>query len=129
MMNAPGVTLTISLVLAREAGVKAPELDLAIERSLKLLRFYPGKGSIPYGDHDPWIQNHDDNGKNGMAAVLFSLVGETARPNIFLVWLSHATAMSATPDTLETSGTSTWAMPGVVQSGPNATGAWMNEYG
>jgi len=76
MMNAPGLPLTISLVLAREAGVKDPAIDLAIERSAKLLRFYIGKGCIPYGDHAPWMQSHDDNGKNGMAAVLFNLLDD-----------------------------------------------------
>ncbi len=53
MMNSPGVPLTISLVLAREAGVKDPALDRAIELSARLLRFYIGKGAIPYGDHHP----------------------------------------------------------------------------
>lgn len=129
MMNAPGVTLTIALVLAREAGVKAPELDLAIERSLKLLRFYPGKGSIPYGDHGPWIQNHDDNGKNGMGAVLFNLVGESGASEYF-----SRMALACHGNERDTGHTGnfwnmTWAMPGVVQSGPNATGAWMEEYG
>jgi hypothetical protein len=33
-----------------------PAIDLAIERSAKLLRFYAGKGSVPYGDHAPWIE-------------------------------------------------------------------------
>ena len=58
MMNSPGLPLTISLVMAREAGVKAPALDLAIERSATLLRFYIGKGAIPYGDHHAWLENH-----------------------------------------------------------------------
>ncbi len=129
MMNAPGVTLTISLVLAREAGVKAPELDLAIERSLKLLRFYIGKGSIPYGDHSPWIQNHDDNGKNGMAAVLFSLVKENEGAEYF-----SRMSLACHGNERDTGHTGnfwnmTWAIPGVVQSGPNATGAWMSEFG
>jgi hypothetical protein len=35
-----------------------------------------GKGAIPYGDHDAWIQTHEDNGKCGMASVLFNLMGE-----------------------------------------------------
>jgi hypothetical protein len=53
MMNSPGVPLTISLVLARKAGVKDPAVDLAIERSARLMRFYISKGAIPYGDHHP----------------------------------------------------------------------------
>ena len=79
MMNSPGVPLTISLVLAREAGVDDAKLHRAIERSARLLRFYAGKGAIPYGDHPPWIETHEDNGKCGMAAVLFNLLGEGVR--------------------------------------------------
>jgi len=129
MMNAPGVTLTTSLVLAREAGVKTPELDLAIERSLKLLRFYTGKGSIPYGDHAPWIETHDDNGKNGMAAVLFSLLGENDAAEYFS--RMSLACHGAERDTGHTGNfwNMTWAIPGVVQSGPHATGAWMKEFG
>ena len=76
MMNSPGEVLTIGLVLAREAGVDDPEVATAIERSAKLLRFYVGKGAVPYGDHPPFMQSHEDNGKCGMAAVLFDQLGE-----------------------------------------------------
>ena len=71
MMNSPGAVLTIGLVLAREAGVKDPEVQTAIERSNTFLKFYIGKGAIPYGDHAPNLFGHEDNGKNGMVAVLF----------------------------------------------------------
>ena len=129
MMNSPGVPLTISLVLARAAGVKDPAVDLAIDRSAKLLRFYIGKGAIPYGDHHPWIQNHDDNGKCGMAAVLFNLLGE-AKGAEFFSRMSVA-CLGPERDTGHTGNffNMLWAMPGVAQSGPNATGAWMNEFG
>ncbi len=129
MMNAPGVTLTISLVLARAAGVKDPAMDLAIERGARMLRFYVGTGSIPYGDHAPWIQSHDDNGKNGMAAVLFNLLDEPKAAGYFsrMSLASHG----AERDCGHTGNfwNITWAMPGVSQSGPQATGAWMNEFG
>jgi hypothetical protein len=129
MMNAPGVPLTTSLVLARAAGLKDPAIDLAIDRSTKLLRFYSGKGSIPYGDHDPWIQNHDDNGKNGMSAVLFNLLGETESAEYFS--RMSVACHGGERDTGHTGNfwNMTWAMPGVVQSGPHATGAWMKEFG
>jgi hypothetical protein len=71
MMNAPGLPLTIGLILAREAGVDDPKVGEAIEKSARLIRFYIGKGAVPYGDHHPWIQTHEDNGKCGMAAVMF----------------------------------------------------------
>jgi hypothetical protein len=129
MMNSPGVPLTIGLVLAREAGVKDPEVPRAIELSARLLRFYIGKGAVPYGDHHPWIENHDDNGKCGMAAVLFNLLGEAQGAEFF----SRMSLASHGPerDTGHTGNyfNMLWAMPGVAQSGPRATGAWMNEFG
>ena len=82
MMNSPGIPLTISLVMARAAGVKDPEVSEAIERSAKLLRFYAGKGAVPYGDHSPWMQTHEDNGKCGMAAVLFNLTRRNGQGGI-----------------------------------------------
>ncbi len=129
MMNAPGVPLTISLILSKHAGIDDPRVDLAIERSARLLRFYVGKGSVPYGDHAPWIQTHEDNGKNGMAAVMFNLLGDTDAVEFF-------SRMSVASHGNERDYGHTgnfcciaWALPGVAQAGPNATGAWMNQYG
>ncbi len=129
MMNAPGVPLTIALIMARKSGLKDPSVDLAIERSAKLLRFYIGKGSVPYGDHHPWTQNHDDNGKNGMAGVMFNLLGEKDGAEFFS---RMAVACHGPERDCGHCGNFTnmlWAMPGVALSGPEATGAWMNEFG
>ncbi|MFN0052878.1 MAG: DUF6288 domain-containing protein [Planctomycetales bacterium] len=129
MMNSPGLPLTISLVMAHEAGVRDLALDRAIERSAKLLRFYIGKGAIPYGDHHPWIENHEDNGKCGMAAVLFNLLGESNGAEFFsrMSVASHGSER----DTGHTGNffNILWAMPGVAASGPQATGAWRSEFG
>lgn len=129
MMNSPGIVLTASMAMARSAGVKDPNLDQAIERSAKLLRYYIGKGGIPYGDHVAWLQTHDDNGKCGMAAVLFNLLGEAKGVEFF-------SRMSVASHGAERDGGHTgnffnilWSMPGVAQSGPQATGAWMQEFG
>lgn len=129
MMNAPGEPLTISLVMARAAGVDDPKVAEAIERSARLLRFYAGKGCVPYGDHAPWMQAHDDNGKNGMAAVLFNLLDEPQRAEYFsrMAVASHG----AERDEGHTGNFCNilWSMPGVAQSGPQASGAWMKEFG
>ena len=129
MMNSPGLPLTTSLVLAREAGVDDPEVGRAIERSVRLLRFYIGKGAIPYGDHRPWIETHEDNGKCGMAAVLFNLLGEAQGAEFFsrMSVASHG----AERDTGHTGNffNMLWSLPGVAPSGPEATGVWMQEFG
>ncbi len=129
MMNAPGLPLATSLVLAREAGVESTALDLAIERTARLVRFYVGKGSVPYGDHHPWIEAHDDNGKNGIAALFFHLLGDVEAATYFsrMSLASHG----AERDHGHTGNffNMLWAMPGVALSGPRASGAWMEEFG
>ena len=129
MMNAPGVPLTSALVMARMAGVKDPALDLAIERSAKLLRFYIGKGAIPYGDHTPWTQTHEDNGKSGMAGFFFHLMNEPKGSEFFsrLALASHGSERDCGHTGNYTN--ILWAMPAVSLSGPQASGAWMNEFG
>ena len=129
MMNSPGLPLTIGLILSRDAGLKDPEIPRAIELSARLMRFYIGKGSVPYGDHAPWMEGHEDNGKCGMAAVLFNLLGEAKGAEFF----SRMSVASHGPerDTGHTGNffNMLWAIPGVAQSGPKATGAWMQEFG
>lgn len=129
MMNSPGVPITISLTLAQKAGVSDPEIPRAIELSARLLRFFIGKGAVPYGDHHPWIETHEDNGKCGMAAVLFNLMEEPAGAEFFsrMSVASHGSER----DCGHTGNyfNILWAMPGIAQSGPNATGAWMREFG
>jgi HEAT repeat protein len=129
MMNVTGVPLTISLILAREAGLKDPAVGIAIERSAKLLRFYIGKGSIPYGDHHPWTQNHDDNGKNGMTGVMFNMLGEKDGAEYFSRMSVAAHGAERDCGHCGNFTNLLWAMPGVALSGPQATGAWMQEFG
>jgi hypothetical protein len=129
MMNSPGLVLTIGLVLARDAGVRDAEVAAAIDRSATLVRFFIGKGSVPYGDHAPWMEGHEDNGKCGMAAVLFNALGE-AKGAEFFSRMSVA-AHGSERDCGHTGNyfNMLWALPGVSLSGPNASGMWMNEFG
>jgi hypothetical protein len=129
MMNAPGLPLTIGLVMARDAGVRDPEVARAIELSAKLMRFYVGKGAVPYGDHPAWTETHEDNGKCGMAAVLFQRLGEAKGAEYF-------TRMAVASHGNERDGGHTgnffnmaWSLPAIGQAGPHATGAWMGEFG
>lgn len=129
MMNAPGIPMLIGLALAREAGVDSPEVDAALEKGSRLIRFYVGKGSVPYGDHDPWIEHHDDNGKNGAAAVLFNLLGDVDATEYFS--RMSVACHGVERDTGHTGNyfNMLWAMPGVALSGPEASGDWMEEFG
>jgi hypothetical protein len=124
-MNQPGISLAVSMVLAREAGVKDPDLDLAITRAAGFLRWYVNKGAIPYGDHRPW-PGHEDNGKSSAAAVLFDLLGDREAAAFF------AQMGAAGYEERERGHTGNffnilWAMPGVSRCGPLATGAYWCE--
>lgn len=124
-MNSPGLPLAVSLVLARQAGVKDPILDRAITKASSFLRWYVNKGAVPYGDHNPW-PGHEDNGKCSNAAVLFDLLGDSEATAFF------ARMSTAAYDERERGHTGNffnmlWAMPGVSRCGPLATGTYMKE--
>jgi len=124
-MNLPGSMVTLALVVAREAGVKDPDVDRAIAKSAKFLRYYVDKGAIPYGDHAPW-PGHEDNGKCSVAAVLFDLLGDGEAAGYF------ARMGLAGYDERERGHTGNfynmlWALPGVARCGPRAAGAYVRE--
>ncbi len=127
-MHQPGLPLTMSLVLAKQAGLKSEDVDLAVARSERFIGFYIGKGCIPYGDHHPWIQTHDDNGKCAAGAVLFDLLGNAKGAEFF----SRMTTASydGERDIGHTGNffNILWALPGISRSGPRATGAWLHEF-
>jgi hypothetical protein len=129
MMNSPGLPLTIGLMLARDAGVKDAEVAHAIELSARLLRFYTGKGAVPYGDHSAWTETHEDNGKCGMASMLFNNLGEAKSADFFthMAVASHGSER----DCGHTGNyfNLLWSLPAIAQAGPYATGAWMQEFG
>lgn len=82
-VNSVGISTNIAIVLGKKALLAgavavAPPIDQAIARGAKFFAYYMNKGSIPYGEHEPWISGHGSNGKDPMCAVLFGL--QTDRP-------------------------------------------------
>ena len=77
-VNSAGLVANLAIVMGRKCivasgGAVHPEIDPAIERSAKFFGYYVGKGSIPYGEHEPWAGGHGSNGKDQMAALLFAM--------------------------------------------------------
>ena len=124
-MNQPGIVLAMAMVVAREAGVKDPDVDRVIAKSGAFLRWYVNKGAIPYGDHQPW-PGHEDNGKCSSAAVLFDLLGDREAAAFFA---KMGTAGYAEREQGHTGNffNVLWALPGVARGGPLATGAYLKE--
>ena len=124
-MNQPGLSLTIGMVLAREAGVSDPELDRAITKAAGFLRWWVNKGAIPYGDHLPYPA-HEDNGKCAAGAVLFDLLGDREAADFFA---KMSTAAYTERERGHTGNyfNYLWALPGVARCGSQAIGAYMKE--
>lgn len=124
-MNQVGLILTIPLVLAREGGIEDARIDRAIKKSAALMRWYVNKGSLPYGDHDPWLE-HEDNGKNSMGAILYDLLGDGEAASYFS---KMATAGYTERESGHTGNyfNVAWALMGVSRSGPHATGEYLKE--
>ena len=125
-MNQVGLPMTLSMVLARQAGVNDPALDKGIEKSAQFLRWYVDKGSIPYGVHLPWTASHDDNGKCSLGAVLFDMLDDREAVSFF------SRMATAAYDEREQGHCGNWfnmmwALPGVSRCGPLATGAYLKE--
>lgn len=124
-MNQPGISLTIGMVLAREAGVKEADLDRAIAKSAAFLRWYVDKGAVPYGDHQPFPA-HEDNGKCSSAAVLYDLLGDREAA-FFFGKMSTAAYSERERGHTGNYFNVLWALPGVARCGPLATGAYLKE--
>ena len=124
-MNQVGIPMTLAMVLAREAGVKDPDLDNTIKKASGFLRQWVNKGAIPYGDHEPWPW-HEDNGKCSGAAVLFDLLGDREAAAFYS---RMGTAAYAERESGHTGNffNILWALPGVSRCGPAATAAYFKE--
>ncbi len=76
VVNSSGLPCFYGMLLARKCGLENPYLDAAIARTSKFFAYYSGKGSIPYGEHEPGSSTHESNGKSGLAALAFSLLDD-----------------------------------------------------
>jgi hypothetical protein len=88
-VNSAGLPANLSMVLAKKCGVKSPELDRAIARAAGFFGYFTDKGAIPYGEHEPWPY-HENNGKNSIAAVMFSAMGDKPKDALFFARMATA---------------------------------------
>lgn len=126
VMNSSSLPCYISLLLAQKCGVKDPELTAAIEQGHTFYGSFVGKGTLPYGVHDPNAKAFNNNGMSGMAAVALSLAEDKSGAQFF-------SRMSlASTQTMETGHTGhffnqLWTGLGAGLAGPSATTAFFKE--
>ena len=124
-LNSAALGCHLALVLARKCGVDDPEVRRAVKKANTFFGFYVNKGSIPYGDHDPWME-HDNNGKNSLAAIVFDLQGRSDAARFF----SRMTVASYGEREMGHTGnyfSFLWAGLGAARAGPKAAAALLEE--
>ncbi len=89
-LNQAGLPCFVSLLLSKRCGIEHPEIDDAIHRSERFFQKFVGHGSIGYGFHRPSLEIYcngrngmSGNGKNGIAAVAYSIQGNKRAGQFF----------------------------------------------
>ena len=88
-VNEAGLIGNLAIVMGKKCGVQDPEIAPAITRANGFFGYFADKGSIPYGEHEPWPY-HENNGKVSMTAVFFAMQGN--RPDEARAFAKMATA-------------------------------------
>jgi hypothetical protein len=125
-VNQCSLSAMVSLALARKCGVTSDAIERAVDRAAIFFRYYINKGAIPYGDHSPYLDTHDNNGVCSSAAVFFDLVDEEEGAQFFA---RMATASYGIRESGHTGHfwSHLWAVPGVNRAGREASTAFLKE--
>ena len=132
-LNQAGLPCFLSLILSKKCGIEHPEIDAAIARASEFFECFVGHGSIGYGFHRPSLEIHANgsngmsgNGKNGIAAVAFRLLGNEKATHFF----SRLTASLSNTMEYGHSGNSYsyfWDVLGANCGGPKLATAFLKE--
>ena len=126
VMNQSSLPCFLSLLLADKAGIRHPEIRECITQTHGFYSDFIGKGTLPYGVHDPNAGSYNNNGMSGLAAVAFAQHGDKEGAAFF-------SRMSlASHGGLETGHTGhffnqLWSGPGTAVAGPTASRAFFKE--
>ncbi len=125
-VNQAGLGANIAIVMGKKCGVKDPEIDPAIERASKFFGYFVDKGTVPYGEHEPYPY-HDNNGKSAMAAVFFGLQGDRPKETQFFAKMATAGYKNRECGHTGQGFSYLWAALGANFGGPAAAAAFFKE--
>ncbi len=125
-VNQAGLPANLGIILGRKCGVKDPEVDAAIERASKFFGYFTDKGTIPYGEHEPY-PFHDNNGKSAMSAVLFGLQSDRVKETQFFAKMAAAGFRNRECGHTGQGFSYVWGALGANVGGPAAAAAFFKE--
>jgi len=119
-INQPSLSCFIGLTLAQACGVKDAQVQKAIEKCTGFFNTFVGKGTIPYGVHDPNSRDFNNNGMSGSAALAMAFAGDKEGAKFF------SRQVATDSDRLETGHASyffnvLWSPLGANVAGPDVT--------
>ncbi len=91
-VNQTALTCFQGLVLAKACGLTNPEIADAIERTSIFFGSFAEKSCIPYGEHAPTGQSHENNGTSGQAALALARVPNRTNEARFFAKMATASA-------------------------------------
>ncbi|MDA0765357.1 MAG: DUF6288 domain-containing protein [Verrucomicrobia bacterium] len=125
-VNQAGLSANMGIVMGRKCGVKDPEVDAAVERAAKFFGYFVDKGTIPYGEHEPYAF-HDNNGKSAMSAMLFGLQGGRTAETRFFAKMAVAGHRNRECGHTGQGFSYLWGALGANVGGPEAVAAFFKE--
>ena len=125
-VNMAGLPANLGIVMGKLCGVKDPEVDAAIQRASGFFGYYVDKGAIPYGEHEPWPY-HENNGKNSLSALLFSLQWDKPKEAQFFAKMATAGYRSRECGHTGQGFSYLWSALGANVGGPAAAAAFVKE--
>ncbi len=125
-MNQSSLPCFLTLLLAEKAGIRHPEVLAAIDQNQTYFASFIGRGTLPYGVHNPNVRSFNNNGMSGLAAVAFAVHRNQEGAEFF------SRMSTASHQGLESGHTGhyfnqMWTGPGVHVAGPEATTAFFRE--
>ena len=125
-VNQAGLGANMAIVMGKKCGVTDPEIDPAIARAAKFFGYFVDKGTIPYGEHEPYPY-HDNNGKSAMAAVFFAMQGDHTRETQFFAKMAIAGNKNRECGHTGQGFSYLWGALGANAGGPAAAAAFFKE--
>ncbi|MEI6534455.1 MAG: DUF6288 domain-containing protein, partial [Verrucomicrobiaceae bacterium] len=138
-VNQAGLAAQLTIVLGKKAGVKSPEIDPGIARAANFFGYYVNRGSIPYGEHQPYFGEHQiqgqrrtyydhaSNGKDGLAAVLFACMGDKPLQTEYFSRMALAGYKGESYGHTGQGFSYLWTALGAAMGGPQAAGEYLKQ--
>jgi hypothetical protein len=125
-VNQTGLVTSIAILYGGLCGVNDPEVPAAVDRSSRFFATFVGRGSIPYGEHEPYV-THDNNGKCAMAAVFYSLQKDRVAEARYYAKMTLASFKNREAGHTGQGQSYLWTALGADCAGPLGLAAYFNE--